>query len=79
VSGIAITWLVVGSVSAAAVIAVLIALVRHVLVLTRALGRFQREVTPLAAEIGAASERAASRASAAAERPFGRARGRAVP
>jgi hypothetical protein len=78
-SGVAITWLVAGVVSTAAVLAVLIALVRHVLLLMRALGRFQREVSPLAAEIAAGADRASSRASAAAERPFGRPAGRAVP
>ena len=78
-SGVAVIWLVVGIVSTAAVLAVLIALVRHVLLLTRALGRFQREVSPLAAEIASNAGRASSRASAAAERPFGRPPGRAVP
>ncbi len=79
-SSVAIVWLVVGLLSTAAVAAVLIALVRHVFVLTRALGRFQREVGPLAAELAAEGDRASARAGrVAAERPFGRPGGRAVP
>jgi hypothetical protein len=78
VSAVAITWFVVGIVSTAAIIAVLIGLVRHALVLSRALRRFQREVTPLTQEISQLGERASSRAGAAAERPFGRRTGRAV-
>ena len=78
-SAVAITWFVVGIVSTAAIIAVLIGLVRHALVLSRALSRFQREVTPLTQEISQLGERASSRAAAAAaERPFGRRTGRAV-
>jgi hypothetical protein len=78
-STVAVVWLVVALVSTAAVVATLIALVRHVLVLGRALKRFQGEVAPLAEEIAAQNERAASRARrAAAERPFGRRGGRAV-
>ena len=74
-SGVAIVWLVVALVSTAAVIAVVVALVRHVIVLDRALGRFQREVPPIAEEIAAAGDRAASRSRrVAAERPFGRPR-----
>ena len=60
-SDVAVVWLVVGLVSTAAVLAVVIGLVRHVLVLVRALGRFQREVTPVAEEIAALGDRAASR------------------
>ena len=78
-SGVAEVWLVVGLVSTAAVLAVMIGLVRHVLVLVRSLARFQREITPIAEEIGAQGERAASRARrAGAERSFGQARGRTV-
>ena len=78
-SSVAVVWLVIGLVSTAAVLAVVIALVRHVLLLFRALGRFQREVGPVAAEIGAAGDRAASRARrTAGERPSGRPGGRAV-
>jgi hypothetical protein len=74
-SSVAIVWLVIGLVSTAAVIAVLIALVRHGLVLMRALTRFQTEVSPLAAEIAALGDRAATRSQGlAAERSFGRPR-----
>ncbi len=51
----AVVWLVVGLVSTAALIAMLVALVRHVLVIGRAIGRFQEEITPIADEISAAS------------------------
>ena len=43
----ALVWLVVGLLSLVAVLAVLIALVRHLFVLGRAAGRFQDEVGPL--------------------------------
>jgi hypothetical protein len=62
VTGVAVVWLVVALLSTAAVLAVLIGLVRHVLVLWRSLSRFQREVTPIAQEISAEGERAAARA-----------------
>jgi len=77
VSSVAIVWLVVAVLSTAAVAAVLIALIRHVIVLVRALGRFQAEVTPIAEEIGRQGDRA-SRRVPTGERPFGRPRGRAV-
>jgi hypothetical protein len=64
----AIVWLVVGLVTTAAVLAVLIALIRHLFVLGRALARFQEEVGPVAAEIGAQSERASSRSGRSAQR-----------
>jgi hypothetical protein len=57
----AIVWLVIGLVTTAAALAVLIALIRHLFVLGRSLSRFQREVGPVAAEIGAEAERASSR------------------
>ena len=41
-SGVALVWLVVGLISTAAVLAVVIGLVRHVLVLGRSFTRFQR-------------------------------------
>ncbi|MGQ0669793.1 MAG: hypothetical protein ACT4PO_09010 [Actinomycetota bacterium] len=56
----AVTWLVVGLVSAAALIAVFVGLVRHLLLLARTLGRFQEEVQPLAQEIAAEAERAST-------------------
>jgi hypothetical protein len=69
-SGVAVVWLVLGLVSTAAALAVAIALVRHVLVLFRALGRFQREVAPVAQAIAAEGGRAASRSQrVAAGRP----------
>ncbi|MGH7359204.1 MAG: hypothetical protein ACREJR_10360 [Candidatus Rokuibacteriota bacterium] len=67
-SGVAVVWLVVGLVSTAAVLAVLIGLVRHVLVLLRSLGRFQREITPVAQAISAEGERAAARSRRVAAR-----------
>ncbi|HZD16883.1 MAG TPA: hypothetical protein VE669_01955 [Actinomycetota bacterium] len=57
----AVVWLVVGLVTTVAVSAMLIALVRHILVLGRALRRFQDEVAPLARDIGAEGDRAARR------------------
>jgi hypothetical protein len=72
-SSVAIVWLVIGLVTTAAVLAVLIGLVRHALVLSRALSRFQREVSPVAAEISALGDQAAARSQrVSAERPFGR-------
>jgi hypothetical protein len=79
VSGPAIVWLIVGLVSTVAVTALLIALVRHVIVLARALGRFQQEVSPIAQDIASAGERAATRSQrVSAERPFGPSKGPAV-
>jgi hypothetical protein len=57
----AIVWLIVGLVTTAAVLAVAIALVRHLFLLGRALARFQSEVGPIAAEIGTHAERASAR------------------
>jgi hypothetical protein len=72
-------WLVVALVSTTAVLAVLIALVRHTMILGRSLKRFQQEVGPLAEEIGAQGDRAADRAQRLeAARGSGRPRGRAV-
>jgi hypothetical protein len=79
VTGPAIVWLVVGLLTTIAISVLLIALVRHVFVLGRAIGRFQREVSPIAEEIAAAGERAATRSQhVSAERPFGRSKGSAV-
>lgn len=61
-SGTAVVWLVVGLASTIAVLAVAIALVRHVLVLARALGRFRDAVGPIAGQIASQGDRAASRA-----------------
>lgn len=76
-STVAIVWLVVALVSTALVIAVLVALVRHVLVLMRTLGRFNDELSPIMREISAGSGRASSRARGTRARA-GRASGSAV-
>jgi electron transfer flavoprotein alpha subunit len=54
--------LLVAILSAVAVIAVLIALARHVLSVGRAVRRFNDEVGPLADQIGASAARASDRA-----------------
>jgi hypothetical protein len=54
----ALVWLVVGLLSLVAVLAVLIALIRHLFVLGRAAGRFQDEVGPLTREIGELADNA---------------------
>jgi hypothetical protein len=78
-SGPAIVWLIVGLLTTVAVSALLIALVRHVIVLARARGRFQQEVSPIAEDIAAAGERASTRSQRfSAERPFGRSEGRTI-
>lgn len=71
-SGPALAWLVVGLVSSVAMIAVLVALVRHVFVLGRALARFQEEVTPIASSIAGEGARAGSRSRGASARSLGR-------
>ena len=68
-----VVWILVGIVSIVALLAVLIGLIRHVMVLARALGRFQRDVAPIAEEISAESARGSDRA---ARRPGGRSSGR---
>ena len=78
-SGPAIVWLIVGLITTVAVSAMLIALVRHVIVLARALGRFQHEVSPIAQDIASAADRAATRSERVnADRPFGPSKGPAV-
>ncbi|MEX2204422.1 MAG: hypothetical protein WD965_10085 [Actinomycetota bacterium] len=78
-SGPAIVWLIVGLITTVAVSAMLIALVRHVIVLARALGRFQQEVSPIAQDIASAADWAAAQAERVnAERPFGSSKGPAV-
>lgn len=62
-SSVAIVWLVVGLTSTLAMLAVLIALVRHLMILTRALGRFQDEVKPVVEQISTESQRASDRTS----------------
>lgn len=55
-------WIIVGLVSILAIVIVLVGLVRHVFLLGRTLRRFQEEVQPIAEDITAEGERAASRA-----------------
>jgi hypothetical protein len=57
----ALVWLVVGLLSLVAVLAVLIALIRHLFVVGRAAGRFQDEVGPLTREIGELADAASDR------------------
>lgn len=72
-SSVATVWLIVGLLSTAMVLAVVIALIRHVLVLYRTIGRFGDEVSPIAQEISAQTRRASSRSQRlSGERPFGR-------
>lgn len=72
-SSVAIVWLIVGLVSTAALLATLIALVRHLLVLARALGRFRDEVQPAAEDIAGESQRVSDRRSRLTSgSPFGR-------
>ncbi|MGH2660984.1 MAG: hypothetical protein ACRDHS_15320 [Actinomycetota bacterium] len=59
----AAVWIALGLTTTVAIIAVLIALVRHALLLGRTLHRFQEEVQPIADEIAAEGERASSRRS----------------
>jgi len=68
-SSVAIVWLVVGVVSTAMVLAVLIGLVRHVIVLVRTLRRFSDEVSPIARDIAAETARASERGGSVARRP----------
>jgi len=58
----ALVWLVIGLLTLMVTLAMLIALVRHIMVLGRAAGRFGEEVGPIAREISDGSDRAASRA-----------------
>jgi hypothetical protein len=76
VSGPALVWLVVGLVSSVAMIAVVVALARHVFVLGRALARFQEEVTPIASAISSEGARAGSHSRDASSRSPGRPLGR---
>jgi hypothetical protein len=68
-----VVWIIVGLVTIVALLAVLVGLVRHVMVLSRSLGRFQREIAPIAQEIAEESGRASTRAArVGGERSFGR-------
>jgi hypothetical protein len=57
----ALVWFVIGLLTIVAVLALLIALIRHLILLGRAARRFQEEVTPIAQDISALSERASTR------------------
>ena len=57
----ALVWFVIGLLTIVAVLALLIALIRHLIVLGRAARRFQEEVTPIAEDISALSDRASNR------------------
>jgi hypothetical protein len=59
----AIVWIVIGLVTTLAVVAMVVALVRHFILLGRTLSRFQEEVTPIAGEIAAGGDRASARMS----------------
>ncbi len=67
-STVVIVWLVIGLLSAAVTTAMLIALIRHVLVLGRAIGRFGAEVSPIANEVAARTQAAGDRSQRMAER-----------
>ena len=57
-----VVWFIVAIVSTAAVIACLVALIRHVLVLGRSARQLQEAVRPLADEIASEGQRASNRA-----------------
>jgi hypothetical protein len=54
-SGVAVVWLTVGLVTVAAVTAMLIALVRHAILIGRTVSRFRDEIAPITEEINALS------------------------
>jgi hypothetical protein len=58
----AVVWLTIGLVTTVAVAAVLIALVRHAMVVGRAIGRFQDELTPILEEMNRESASVSRRA-----------------
>jgi hypothetical protein len=69
----ALVWLVIGLLTIVAVLALLIALIRHLMVLGRAARRFQEEVTPIAEDISALSDQASNRSRGLPRGPgFGR-------
>ena len=71
-SSVATVWLIVGLLSTAMALAILIALIRHILVLLRTIGRFGDEIGPIVRDISAQAQRASSRSqSLSAGRPFG--------
>jgi len=54
-SGVAIVWLTVGLVTVVAIAAMLIALVRHGILIGRTVSRFREEIAPITEEISALS------------------------
>lgn len=64
----ALVWFVIGLLTIVAVLALLIPLVRHLMLLGRAARRFQEEVTPIAEDISAMSDRASNRPRALSRR-----------
>lgn len=54
-SGVAIVWLTVGLVTVVAITAMLIALVRHGILIGRTVSRFREEIAPITEEISALS------------------------
>ena len=66
-----IVWFIVAAVTAVAMIAFLIALVRHVLLLGRTARRMQDEIAPIAQEITAGVDRASDKASSLRPPSFG--------
>ncbi len=58
----ALVFTVIGLITMAAVVAVLIGLVRHAMILGRTLSHFQRDVGAIAQEITSEADRASSRA-----------------
>ena len=57
----ALVWFVIGLMTIVAVLALLIPLIRHLMMLGRTVRRFQEEVTPIAEDISASSDRASNR------------------
>jgi len=74
-STVAIVWLVVGLLTAAVTTAMLIALIRHVMVLGRAVARFGEEVSPIATEVSTAASSASDRSRRLADHGPGKASG----
>lgn len=58
-----LVWFVIGIVTAVAMVAIAVALVRHVLLLGRTARRMQEEITPIANDITSGVDRASTKAS----------------
>lgn len=66
-------WIAIGLTTTLALVAMIVALARHLILLGRTVGRFRDEIEPLAQEIASETARASSRsARLSSERPFGR-------